>query len=138
MYVQTLTMINLLLNNLAFNFVRRLQLVLAIIIYLALLLSDNPPLIDGVSFSDKSLHVLGNFLLFASLWVALGDQLKMWLIFISVCIFSITAELAQSLTLFRTSDTLDIVANLCGAFLSYAICYSARYLYLRYQNTHHP
>jgi len=137
MYVQTLTMINLLLNNLAFNFLRRFQLALAIIIYLALLLSDNPP-INGVSFSDKSLHVLGNFLLFASLWVALGDRLKMWIIFVSVCIFSIAAELAQSLTLFRTSDTLDIVANLCGALLSYVICYSARYLYIRYQNTHHP
>jgi len=135
MYVQTITIINLLLNNMVFNLLRRLQFAVAIIIYLVLLLSDTPP-IDGSGFSDKTLHVLGNFLLFASLWLALGDKFKMLSIFTATCLFSSLAELSQAFTLSRTTDHLDILANLCGATLSYILCYGARHLYIRYQNTH--
>lgn len=132
MHSFAMMMIDNLLKNIAFNLFRRLQLFTAIVIYLSLILSDNPN-INAQSFSDKSLHILGNFLLFGSLWVALGDRLKLWQILVTACIFSSIAESAQSLTLSRTTDPADFLANFAGALLGYALCRAMNSIYIRYQ-----
>ena len=95
-----MTLISHLLSNPAFTSLRRFQLFAAVIIYLVMMLMNDPPL-DPDAYSDKNLHMLGNFLLFTSIWVALGEKVKTYHILFLAVPFSIFAEVAQSLTLSR-------------------------------------
>lgn len=127
-----MTRISELLSNPAFNTLRRLQLLLAIAVYLTLMLMNDPPIGPDV-YSDKNLHMLGNFLLFTSIWVALGEKIKTYYILLLAIPFSILTEIAQSLTLSRVSDTKDIVANIIGLLIGFALCFTAAYFYRKKQ-----
>lgn len=127
-----MTLISHLLSNSIFNNLRRFQLLTAVVVYLALMLMNEPPLSPN-AYSDKNLHMLGNFLLFASIWVAIGEKVKTHYIFLLAVPFSILAEIAQSLTLSRVSDVRDITANIIGSLLGFTLCSAAAYLYKRNQ-----
>ena len=127
-----MTLISHLLSNPIFNNLRRFQLFTAIVVYLALLLMNEPPLSPD-TYSDKNLHMLGNFLLFSSIWVAIGEKVKTHYILLMAVPFSILAEIAQSLTLSRVSDVRDISANIIGSLIGFTLCTAAAYLYKRNQ-----
>jgi len=98
------------------------QFAVALFIYVALLLIPKPQIFIGPTLSDYALHAFGNTLLMLSTWLASRGRLKAAGPLVFVILFSTLMELAQGLTVNRTPDILDVVANLIGAFMGFGIC----------------
>lgn len=99
----------------------KIQFVLAVCIYLGLLLIKSPP-VSNVDLSDSTLHFVGNFLLFSSAWVAFGNNYTSIKILLLCIPFALAGEFAQHLVAERTVDPKDVMANLLGLFLAFAVC----------------
>lgn len=109
------------LNRPLMLWARRIQLILAISIYLGLLLISVPPT-GNLDYSDSLLHLIGNFLLFSSAWLAMGEHFSPNKILFFTLPFAIIAELAQQLVDARTVDIRDVGANIAGLCIAYVVC----------------
>ena len=106
----------------------KIQFILAVIIYLGLLLMASPP-IGKVSLDDHALHFIGNFLLFASAWVAFSKHHSSLKIFLLCIPFAVFGEFAQYFVSARTVDPYDALANLCGLLLAFIVCSNLKHLF---------
>ncbi|MFC7419152.1 VanZ family protein [Iodobacter arcticus] len=69
--------------------------------------------------SDKIGHFLSYGLL--ALWFALVRQKKLSQIWLLASLMGVAIEFAQALTPYRSFDTLDMLANACGALIGIAL-----------------
>lgn len=69
--------------------------------------------------SDKMGHFLAYGVL--ALWFGLIRKKKLALIWLLASLMGVAIEFAQALTPYRSFDTLDMLANACGALIGIAI-----------------
>jgi len=108
------------LNHPVAIFLRLLQVLVAVFIffYAALMPADGSP----NTIHPLILHLMGNFLLLGSTWLALFHKLSPTVLLLACGMLSIAAELAQSFTDTRISDPVDFGANALGLLLAYCLC----------------
>jgi len=116
-----------------FVYLRRAQFYLAVAIFAYFALSSSPlQLVQNTS--DKSLHFIGNILLFCSTWVAaFGSAGKLKALAIAVP-YSIGIELLQYFSPARTTDPFDAVANLAGITVGFLLCIMFEWYLKQIQN----
>lgn len=106
------------------------QFVLAVIIftYAALMPSDQVT----VNQSDTVLHVVGNFLLLTSAWLAFQTRISLHSLFALILPYSLFVEYAQVFTASRSYDVQDLLANAGGLIIALAFCYLLELFYKYY------
>jgi hypothetical protein len=112
-----------------FTWIRRLQFPLAIVIftYYALL----PGTQVHLTVSDKTVHFLGNAILYLSAWVALGGRFRLLLLVSLLIPYSLFIELCQYFSPGRTVDVRDMVANVSGLWIGFCLAFVLEKLALR-------
>ncbi len=73
------------------------------------------------SMSATKLHILGNFLLILSAWLANGGKVRLWMVLLCVLGYSLLIEYSQHLTISRLADSQDMLANITGLTLGYLV-----------------
>ena len=112
------------INHPAVVAIRRLQFIAAAIIFSTLILTPLTPGSSIMILPDWAMHFIGNLLLYLSAWVGLTGLIKPHTLLFVLTAYSIAMELAQSVTPNRTTDAVDLVANLIGLLLAYGIALS--------------
>lgn len=103
------------------TFVRRAQLVVAIIIYLYAALSSGPDIPSA--YPDWALHFIGNVLLFGSLWAATLLSFRIRTQLLISLPFSVIIELSQLFSQGRHVDLKDMLVNFVGLGFAALFCW---------------
>lgn len=90
-------------------------LLLAVVGLLSIISLESPPQI--FSWQDKLHHLLAYSVLFWFLLGAYIEQYRLWVLAISLAVFSGLVEVAQSYTGYRQADLMDLLANCMGILL---------------------
>lgn len=108
---------------------RRAQLVLAIMVYLYAALASGPNIPSN--YPDWMLHLIGNILLFGSVWTA---TVKQWRIRTQLCItlpFSLIIEFSQMFSQGRQVDPRDMLVNFIGLGAAATLCWGIEKIWLK-------
>lgn len=108
------------INTRLFFWLRWGQFALALTVFTGLALLPST-YINQMASSDKSLHFLGNMLLFGSAWVAFFGRMKIGLVIILLVPYSLLVEVAQWLAPSRQVDYQDMLANMAGLLAGYVV-----------------
>lgn len=113
-----INLIQALISNRIFRIICKLQFVLALAIFTYMALTPAPQL--ATQYSDRTLHFIGNVLLFLSAYVATAGRFRLALLVIFLVPYSAAIELSQYFTLSRQVDWRDLIANFLGLFAGYS------------------
>lgn len=117
------------LNNPYLTWIRIVQFPIAIAVYIFFALVPDPQNYIKANYSDLALHALGNCLLLISAWLTFVKQRHPILIALIIALpFSFLIEISQGLTLTRTPDAKDLLANFLGIIVGVMLCGIARKL----------
>lgn len=111
-----------LLGNQYLTFARLAQFLIAIAIYAGLLLMPLPHQSTVSLLPDYTLHAIGNGLLMLSAWLASGGRHNSFGLLLFVFALSLSSELIQGFTSYRTPDISDVLANFMGATGGFIVC----------------
>lgn len=104
------------------QFLRLFQLCVAVGIFFYAGLSPFDPN-QHPTLPPTALHLIGNFLLMCSLWLALVFRLPFYALVLTAIVLSVGCEMSQSFTQSRHTNAWDFFCNLVGIGIGAVLCY---------------
>ena len=114
------------LNSPYITWIRIVQFPIAIAVYIFFALVPDPQSYIQVNYSDLALHAFGNCLFLISGWLTAVRRPRAILTALIIALpFSLLIELSQGLTMTRTPDLKDLLANFAGIMVGVILCWIA-------------